>query len=326
MDYGKLAYIGLNDVNKRLQNLEKSQKSALTVYTHAKTLSRPIDNHCVYEIKFGANGGPLSVMGKLKLKHAEACRAEIIIKLNELLCYFDSCSFEAGVQEYLIFAAAQTQSGNNSLKIEISGTQYQGELLGLDLNLLGDGLKSFEPDERLELINRPGKNLAASLSGGKIACYLSDTGVFDFEASSIILGAGTSFSICQGYDNALKTALVYIDADKNLYFTVLGGQPIFLDDNAVSAAVFPIQTGYLVAYIKDFKAYYRFVFWGLEVSNAFPIDSSIRLPETVTAVFDAPAPTILIKTSDQKVYIKLPKKSIFAEEKLKDLTKISTHI
>ncbi|HEY8419526.1 MAG TPA: hypothetical protein VIL03_03740 [Clostridia bacterium] len=324
MDYGKLAYIGLNDVNKRLQNIEKNNKSALTAFSHNKILNQKINGHYFYEIKFGAAHGALSLIGKLKFFQPSAQKPDITLKLNELVCYFDSPDLKEGAQDYLIFAAAQTQSGNNAIKIEING--YQGELSGLDFNLLGENLTSFEPDERLRLLDRESKKLVAHLAGDKIACYASDDGSFDFNGEPFILGEGVNFCICRGYDDAQKTALAYIDAQKNLYFKLLGSRLVFIDDNASSIALLPLNFGYLVVYIKDFKAYYRFIYRGLDVSKRFELGTSLRLPESVNIVSDAPKPILLIKTSDQKIYLKAARDNIFFEEGVKEIIKSTSFI
>lgn len=328
MDYGKLAYINLNDINKRLQNLEKSNKSVFCAYTHNKILNQPIQDYYCYELRLGAGEGALSLIGKLKFFHANAARADITIKINELVCYFDTFAFSQGAQEYLFFSSAQTQSGNNILKIEISGQGYQGELISADLYLLGENLKGYEPDCCLQLVNRQSKNLAAYLAGGKIACFVSDTDIFDFDAPPHILGEGVGFSLCQGYDNPLKTALAYIDAQKNLKFRTLEGYPVHIDEDVLSVAVMPANIGYIIAYIKNSRAYYKFVYWGLQASSRFGIDAPAPILETVAAINDAPRsrPMVLIKTSDQKIYLKASHPSVFFEEGISEINLTSSPI
>ncbi|HHW89405.1 MAG TPA: hypothetical protein GX745_00670 [Clostridiales bacterium] len=326
MDYGKLAYINLNDVNKRLQNLEKSNKSVFRAYTHTKTLNQSIQDYYSYELRFGAGEGELSLIGKLKFFHKNTSRADITIKINDLVCYFDTYVFLEGAQEYLIFTSAQTQSGNNILKIEIGGQEYQGELISLDLYLLGDNLKGFEPDSCLRLLNRQSKKLAAFLAGDKFACFVSDTDIFDFDASPYILGEGIGFWLCQGYDNPLKTAIAYIDAQKNLKFKTLESYPIHIDEDVLSAAVMPVDIGYVIAYIKNSKAYYKFVYWGIQVSSRFEIKMPAGLLETISAINDAPRPMLLIKTSDQKIYLKTSYPNIFFEEGISEINLTSIPI
>lgn len=323
MDYGKLAYINLNDVNKRLQNLEKSNKSTINTYTHTKTLNHKINEFYSYDLRFGANQGDISLIGKIKLKNLNSARTQITIKINDLVCYFDSITGE-GVQDYLIFASAQTQSGNNILKIEIFGQDYQGEILNVDLYFLGDSLKGFEPDTCLQLVNRPPQSLVASLIGDQIICFVSNNNTFDFDTPPIVLGKGISFALCQGYKNTQKTALAYIDAQRNLFFKTLDGFAIPIDHNVLSVALMPVDLGYLIAYIQDNKAYFKYVFWGTQASSRYEINTSIRLPETITAVNDAPKPILLIKTSDQKIYLKTSNTNISFEEGLLGLSVVCT--
>ncbi|HEY8444285.1 MAG TPA: hypothetical protein VIL24_05770, partial [Clostridia bacterium] len=202
---------------------------------------------------------------------------------------------------------------------------YQGEILGIDLNLLGDSIKGYEPDACLQLVNREQKSLAAHLLGDKIVCYIMGENGFDF-LEPIVLGEGINFSLCSGYDSSDKTALAYIDARGNLMFKVIGCRPVFLDDNVVSAAVAPVSGGYFVAYIKDLKAFYKLVYRGLDVSKRYELDFSLRLPESVTAVNDAPQPILLIKTSDQKIYLKSGRDSVFFEEEFKEIVQYTSFL
>ena len=103
MDYAKLAYLNTEDLNKRLQSLEQNTKTTLSSWAVNKTLNAGITDNYTFDVRFGSSQELITVIGKLKFFHTVPATADITIKLNGMVCYFDTAEFLINEKEYLFF-------------------------------------------------------------------------------------------------------------------------------------------------------------------------------------------------------------------------------
>jgi hypothetical protein len=300
MDYGKLAYLNMQDVNKRLSSLEKSSQVVSQSWSVNKTLNASIDNVYSFDIRFFGSD-KVTIIGKMRFLSTQNTTADIIIKLNGLVCYVEKIEFLQGEREHFFFFCAHGQVSN---VLEVLIQNYKGVLISYDLIISGGNVTGYEQDINLELINRQAKNTVGCKTGNKICCYISSDNLFDFGSNPIVLGEGQDFSICKGFDNTDKTALAVIGDDKVLRFCVLGSFIQEIAQNVLSAALMPIAIGYLIVYIKDNNACYRIVYPTYQVSSEVKISLPDGMYESVRAVFDAPYPMFLFKSIEGKIYLK----------------------
>lgn len=317
MDFGKLAYLNTEDLNKRLQNLEKNSKTTISSWSINKTLNAEVEENFSFDVRFNSANEPITVIGKLRFFHTSPSIVDIILKLNGMVCYFDTVKFLEGEKEYFFLFCTQGQI-NSLLEVLIQRPQYFGKIISYDLIITGGNVRGFSPDVNISLINRQSNNIIGCKIGSNICCYQSEDSNFDLSAEPVILGEGQDFWLCQGFDDVLVTAFAKIGDDKILRFKTLHCYELELDYEVLSCAVMPTTIGYLIVYIKNAKAFYRIVYPTYQVSSAFEINLPIGVFETVRAVFDAFAPMILLKTSDEKIYLKNAN-SVFFRENLSNI-------
>ena len=317
MDFGKLAYLNTEDLNKRLQNLEKNSKITASSWSISKTLNAEITENFGFDVRFDSANEPITVIGKLKFFHTKPKLADITLKLNGMVCYFDTVQFSEGEKEYLFLFCIHGQK-NNRLEVLIQKEQYLGKLIAYDLIITGGNVRGFSPDVNISLINRQSNNIVGCKIGNDICCYQSEDNNFDLSAEPVVLGEGQDFCLCQGLDDISLTAFVKVSDDKILKFRTLHCYELKIDSEVSSCAVMPTKIGYLIVYIKNTKAFYRIVYPTYQVSQAFEINSLTGVFETVRAVFDAPDPMFLLKTADEKIYLKTAK-PVLIKEKLSNI-------
>lgn len=323
MDFGKLAYLNIEDLNKRLKSIENKTNIIMSNWQVNKTLNEKIQDNYTFEIKFSSAKNTLvTIIGKLRLIAEQQSTIDFACKLNGFICYVDRIELNLGEREYFFFFCTQGQLSNR-LGIVIDGQDFSGRLISYDFIISGGNVRGFESDVNIQLINRESKNIVGLKIEDKICCYVSDTCEFDFFKEPLVLGEGQDFSLCQGFDDDYKTALTYIGQQKELKFEVLGSHTLDIDNDVDCAAVAPIAIGYLIVYIQDSKPFYRIVYPTNQVSGKTEIILQSGVYETVRAVFDAPYPMFLFKTIDQKIYLKTAN-SIITKEKISSVNLSTT--
>lgn len=320
MDYGKFAYLKSEDNSKRIAALEKQGVLSLSCIKMGVILNKDITGgYESSDIRFYSSSQSVTLILKLKLEHALPQSPQITLNLNGMPCYFDNGNFAQGINDYFIFTAAKAANGTNILKLFLNGEGYIGKLIGYDAVIWGNAVTGYEEDKNIQLIARDGLNTVCALIGDKICCYQSQTSQFDFGTQPLILGEATNFSICAGGNNAMLTAMAIVRPDGTLQFLTLGGIKIDIDIDVSACALIAADENFILCYIKSGLAYYRLIYPSLEVSHECAVDLPPSL-ETVTAIYDAPRPILLFKTTDGKIYLKTAAKLNGIAERLSCIT------
>ena len=269
MNYGKIAYFKVNDLEKILSTSARSQTdTASNMFEISKTnLSEALGGG--YELDFGdiysTQGKNISFFLHLEITATSTETVEAHLSLGGAEICSQGELLNVGNNQVCLQAVGAITSGDNAgLKLEIDATSG-ATLTFVSLIVIGATTKEQTKASTELRACHYGNNLAVSIiKNGKI--YISQTSMDNPKTRSGDFSefiSATTHAICYNiYDNSKPLICTYVDGNKDLYYAVVGSNTQSLvaqnvDSVCVFASADPSDECLVIAYVKNGSVFFK---------------------------------------------------------------------
>lgn len=313
MDYGKLAYLKTDDITKRVDKLERKSLTGLKSIKLGSAAAATVGSGFWTEpMRFSSGSdNSLTVLMKLRFEHTAAASVTVNAEINGALFHTEDIRLNAGIADYFAIAVAVgAKDYNNSLRIGLEGEGYSGTLVSYDAVVWGDSVGVHDSDIMLAVLDGE-TSVAAAIVGGDLVCWLTQGGKFAFGAAPEVVARDIKdFDMARDIGgNGIR--FVTVDNQNQLRLISYGnGQvnaQVVIEYGGVSSAAlitYPHSAMMTVAYVSGGKLMVCEMEYNASVLGKAECNTAIKNIESVRAVNGAEVPMLLIKSEDNRVFVK----------------------